>query len=40
VLRGAITLLRMNKNKATTIEDEQRGKKRAATTTCDFNKMK
>jgi hypothetical protein len=39
-LQRATTLLRTNKNKTKTIEDEQRGKKREATTTCDFNKMK
>jgi hypothetical protein len=38
--RGVTTLLRTNKNKATTIKDEQRRKRRGVTTTCDFNKMK
>jgi hypothetical protein len=40
VSKGAATLLRTNKNKITTIENEQKGKKRGTTTTSDFDKMK
>jgi hypothetical protein len=40
VSRGATTLLRTNKKKARTIEDEQKGKKRGAVAISDFEKMK
>jgi hypothetical protein len=38
--KGATTLLKMNKKKSTTIEDEQKGKKKGIITIGDFDKMK
>jgi hypothetical protein len=40
VSRGTTTLLRTNKKKATTIEDEQRRDRKGATIDGDFDKMK
>ncbi len=40
VSRGAATLLKMNKKKTTTIENEQRGERRATIVSGDFDKMK
>jgi hypothetical protein len=40
VSKGVATLLRTNKNKVITIEDQQRRKKRRTTAPSDFDKMK
>jgi hypothetical protein len=40
VSKGTTTLLRTNKNKVITIENEQKRKKKGTTTTSDFEKMK
>jgi hypothetical protein len=40
VSRGVASLLRMNKKKATIIEDEQRKERKGATIVGDFDKMK
>jgi hypothetical protein len=40
VLRGATTLLRTNKKKETTIENEHIKERRGTTTASDFDKMK